>query len=301
MRSTSTAPRTRAATTPRSGERSTLRLGHIAYSNCLPVHAELLGDGAGAGVEIVEGVPTELNRKLVRGEIDLAPASSIEFARHADRYRILPDLVIGSRGPVRSILFVSDRPPPKLGGATIALPTASATSLVLLRILLRSYWGVEDIRFVPFEQQRDDPRDSGATAALFIGDVALRKDLGMWAYRVDLGEAWTAYTGLPFAFAVWQTPRPDHPRLGEVHRRLVASRDRSLADPDALAQRSAAGFDISPDRLASYWRELAYDLNGEMVRGLERFYREAAAIGELPDVPALRWAELTHPVPPEER
>ena len=42
-----------------------IRLGHIEYSNCFPLHAELLERGD-ANVQIVHGVPSELNRALGR-------------------------------------------------------------------------------------------------------------------------------------------------------------------------------------------------------------------------------------------
>jgi len=41
-----------------------------------------------ADVEEVQGVPTDLNRRLLAGELDLAPISSIEYARHADPARL---------------------------------------------------------------------------------------------------------------------------------------------------------------------------------------------------------------------
>ena len=169
--------------------------------------------------EMVEGVPSHLNELLARGEIDVAPCSSIEYARHAERYRILPDLVIGSRGAVRSILLIGDRPPEELDGRTIALPTASATSVVLLRILLRVRWRVTP-HFLFFDQRSEDPWAGGADAALFIGDVALRADPGTptrfgWTWGRSGGDE----TGLPFAFAVWQAwerERPATPRVARA-------------------------------------------------------------------------------------
>ena len=59
--------------------RSMIRLGRISYVNMAPVFHRL-----NAEVEEVTGVPTELNRLLLDGELDLAPISSIEYARHAD-------------------------------------------------------------------------------------------------------------------------------------------------------------------------------------------------------------------------
>ena len=57
-----------------------IRLGRISYVNMAPVFHRL-----DAEVEEVHGVPTDLNARLLDGEIDLAPISSIEYARHADR------------------------------------------------------------------------------------------------------------------------------------------------------------------------------------------------------------------------
>ena len=197
------------------------------------MHARVIDRGPPEGVEVVEGVPSYLNGLLERGEIDVAPSSSIEYARHADRYRILPDLVIGSRGPVRSILFLSRRPPSELGAATVAMPTASATSVVLLKILLAKRWGVRP-RSVWFDQARDDPFAGGADAALFIGDVALRGGLHpALPFRFDLGEEWWEETGLPFAFAVWQAAR------GRTRARASTARSASRA-PTARQARLAA-------------------------------------------------------------
>ena len=82
-----------------------IRLGRISYVNMAPVFYRLEHE-----VEEVTGVPTELNRRLVAGELDLAPISSIEWARNADRLRILPRLCVGSEGAVDSIQLVSKQP-----------------------------------------------------------------------------------------------------------------------------------------------------------------------------------------------
>jgi chorismate dehydratase len=272
------------------GEDQRLCLGHITYSNCYPVHAWLLNGGAPAGMRVVEGVPSTLNRMLDAGTIQVAPCSSIEFARHADRYRVLPDLVIGSDGPVRSILLLSRRDPGTLGaGATVAIPTASATSVVLLRVLLRTRWGAAP-RFRWFDQARDDPFAGGADAALFIGDVALREGLHPeLPVRLDLGAVWTEQTGLPFAFAVWQAGGGSDGDLRRLHGLLLESRARGLADLGALAAGSAERFGFPAERLAGYWRELRYDLDARMIEGLRTFYRMAAEAGEIAAEPELRW------------
>lgn len=268
-----------------------LRLGHITYSNCFPVHARLLDQPVPGDPRLIEGVPSYLNGLLSRGEIDVSPSSSIEYARFADRYRILPDLVIGSRGPVRSILLLSDRPPGDLTDRIVALPSASATSVVLLKILLQIRWDVQP-RFVWFDQAREDPFAAGASAALFIGDVALQPGLYPdLPLRLDLGAEWWAETGLPFAFAVWQAANGTTSELRQLHQQLIASRRFGMERRTELAVRHAARFGLPADMLGDYWGGLAYDLDTPMIEGLRAFYRLAAEIGELPSAPELRWAE----------
>jgi chorismate dehydratase len=267
-----------------------LRLGHITYSNCFPVHARLLAEPRPDDPEIIEGIPSELNSMLERGAIDVAPCSSIEFARHADRYRVLPDLVIGSRGPVRSIRFLSRVDPGDLDGRTVALPTASATSVVLLKILLRLRWGVRS-RFTWFDQAGADPFVGGADAALMIGDVALLAHRPELPVELDLGEEWSRQTGLPFAFAVWQCAAGSDAQLRRLHGLLLESRDYGLRNRDALARRWSERFGIRADLLAGYWGDLSYDLDDDMREGLLTFYGLAAEIGELDRVPPLRWVE----------
>ena len=82
-----------------------IRLGRISYVNMAPVFYRLDFE-----VDEHQGVPTDLNRRLLDGELDLAPISSIEYARNADRLRLLPRLCVSSEGAVDSIQLVSKRP-----------------------------------------------------------------------------------------------------------------------------------------------------------------------------------------------
>lgn len=269
-----------------------LSLGNIVYSNCFPVHARLIDHVAPGDPRLVHGVPSRLNRLLAAGEVDVAPSSSIAYAAPSARYVLFPDLVIGSHGAVRSILLLSDRPPQELDGCRVALPSASATSVVLLKILLRIRWNARPL-FFDFDQSREDPFAGGAQAALFIGDAALRVgQLPDRPVRLDLGEEWWKETGLPFAFALWQArSEVDGSRLRFLRRRLVASRDFALANLADFAERYADHFGFPSLFLEHYWRGLSYHLDSRMVEGVEAFFRSAAEIGEIERVPELRWLD----------
>src|SRR5262245_24651028 len=111
-----------------------------------------------AEVEEVTGVPTELSRKLLAGEDDVAPIPSIQWARNASQLMLLPLLCVSSEGAVDSIQLVSPKPIDEI--LSIAVTPESATSVVLAKILF------PNATHVPLDQQAD--------AKLLIGDAALR-------------------------------------------------------------------------------------------------------------------------------
>src|SRR5437660_7726927 len=160
-----------------------------------------------AEVDEVQGVPTDLNRRLIAGEIDLAPISSIEYARHADTLRILPRLCVSSEGAVDSIQLVSRVPLERV--RTIAVTPESATSVVLTKVL------IPEAQHVPLGED--------AEAKLLIGDAALRSAFEDPTPHYDLGRLWLERTGLPMVFAVWAAPEPVHPDVIELEDALVAS------------------------------------------------------------------------------
>ena len=278
-----------------------LRLGNIDYSNCYPIHGPVLDGLRPNWLDVVDGTPSDLNRRLARGELDIAPGSSIELARHSREYGVLRGLCIGSAGPVESIILATRQPLEQLDGRTVALPTASATSRCLLRILLETRYGVRPV-WVDFDQRETDPLAPGgaepggrpdgsaADAALFIGDVALRRRRQPGEAYVDLGAEWTAWTGLPFAYALWliSDRAVGRPETAELHRLFLANRDAIATDIAALAELAGTRYGFSARRLRVYWSRIRYDLDGPMLAGLRRFLELASEIGEAPRVEDIR-------------
>jgi chorismate dehydratase len=268
-----------------------IRLGHIDYSNCVPVHARLLERERPEGIELMMGVPADLNEALALGRVDVAPCSSIEYARHAEEYVLLPGLGIGADGAVGSIVLESAVPVPELGGRDVWLPTASASSVVLLRLLLEKRWGITP-RYSWFHQaDAGDPVGVHAAAVLRIGDIALRRAVPPDRYVMDPGAAWKEWTGLPFVYALWQARETESnaAELARLHATLIESRDFALANDEELARRHAPRYGIDAQRLLAYWRMLSFTLDARMQEGLMHFYHLAADLGEAPRVERLRW------------
>jgi chorismate dehydratase len=245
-----------------------VRLGRISYVNMAPVFYRL-----DAEVEEVQGVPTHLNARLLAGELDIAPISSIEYARNADRLRLLPRLCVGSEGAVDSIQLVSRKPLEQV--RTVAVTPESATSVVLTKVLLPEADHV--------------PLGEGADAKLLIGDAALKSAFEDPTPHYDLGRLWLERTGLPMVFAVWACPEPLHAGLAELEDALVASVRLARAEPEQLAHEASDRYGYPAGFLARYFEKLRYRFGPRERAGLMTFLELAHDAGELDEVPELRF------------
>jgi chorismate dehydratase len=230
-----------------------------------------------AEVEEIQGVPTELNRLLLDGQLDLAPISSIEYARHASALRILPRVCVSSEGAVDSIQLVSRTPFPQI--RSIAVTPESATSVVLAKVLL------PNARHVPLGEE--------AEAKLLIGDAALRSAFEDPTPHYDLGRLWLERTGLPMVFAVWAAPEPVVDGVAELEHSIVASVRLARAEPDVLAHEASRRYGYPAGYLARYFEKLRYSFGPRERAGLHTFLEMARDVGELDEVPELRFVTRT--------
>src|SRR6266566_3891376 len=224
-------------------------------------------------VEEVQGVPTALNAQIVAGELDVAPISSIEYARNAERLRLLPRLCVSSDGAVDSIQLVSRLPLERI--RSVAITPESATSVVLTKVLL------PDAEHVPLDEEAD--------AKLLIGDAALKSAFEDPTPHHDLGRLWLERTGLPMVFAVWAAPEPIAPGLGELEDALVDSVRTARAEPEQLAYESSERYGYPAGFLARYFEKLRYRFGPRERAGLYTFLELAREVGELAEVPELRF------------
>ena len=267
------------------------RVGHIQFLNCLPIYWGLMRSGALLDVDLHKDTPDRLNAALVAGDLDIGPISLVEYLRNADDLLLLPNLAVGSDGPVLSVNLVSTRPPAELDGRPVALGSTSRTGVLLAQMLLAEQYGAEPEYF------RCPPELNQmlleADAAVLIGDPALRAmyEAPARGLRViDLAEAWKEWTGLPMVFAVWAVRKEfaaAHPGMvKEVHEAFQRSRDLCLGELDEVAEAAARWEPFDAATLATYFRALDFSLGAEQIAGIREFARLAAARGEAPALPA---------------
>ena len=272
-----------------------LRVGRIPYANLLPIFHALTTHFSLDNVRFVPGTPSELNRKLRAGRLDISPSSSIEYGKNPGRYLLCPGISISSRSKVMSVLLLSNAPLKRLSDDPVAVSGASDTSVALLEILLSESLGKRN-RLV---RTHASPKDAlrRHPAYLAIGDEAIRASLdGTARYVTDLGEWWRRETGLPFVFALWIVSREALPLRGAVLRgfaRTLLSAKRIARESFTRPGHLRIGPAWMPRELrTAYWRNLSYELDEE-VEGLLQFYRLARKIGRIPSVPPLRFLELS--------
>jgi chorismate dehydratase len=266
-----------------------MKIGRIPYINCYPVYGAIDRGVVHLDAQLVDGVPTDLNRRMAARELDISVVSAVEYARDADRYLLLPDLAISCDGPVRSVMLFSRRPAGELGGRSVIVSRSSMTSVALLELLFESVWHARP-RFVPGDAEIKDvvvDNASDADARLVIGDAALvlgSNHRERYPFVYDLGQTWKDWTGQPFVFAVWVAQRSTNVKEALVaHASLIASRDWGLQHLSELAEQAHGATGVERSVCAAYLSGLDYGLSYPHLAGLTEFYRRLVERGRIPN------------------
>jgi chorismate dehydratase len=271
-----------------------MRIGAVNYLNSKPLVCGL--EGAAPDVRVTYDLPSRLADWLAAGRLDVALVPSVEFFR-AGGHRIVSDACVACKGPVLSVKLHFRVPPREV--RSVALDEGSRTSAALTQILLAERCGVRP----RWERLAigSGVNETRADAVLLIGDRAIEKaespprrvNSGLRAEGQktaspqppapspfcevwDLGEQWTAWTGLPFVFAMWIAR--DGVDVSQVAGLLEAARDRGQNELDEIASREATVVGISRELAERYLRDnLHFTLGREERAGLRKFYELCVA------------------------
>jgi len=248
--------------------------------------------GADNNFDISYTIPSACAEALRAGTADIGIIPAAAYATVPDLV-IIPDVAIAARRAVRSILLVSKRPVDSLWKQvrTVALDTASMTSVALAKILFAKWLGgARDYK--PMAPDLDAMLNA-CDAALLIGDPALQVDRTRY-FTLDLAEEWVARTGKSFVFAFWAIrrqalPGHDGAAIAEVFKK---SRDQGLSPKnlEAIAQEWAPRLGLTVEIVRVYLtHNIHYYLDPPSLDGLKLYYRLAAEIGVLPRAPELQF------------
>lgn len=244
-----------------------IRIGAVNYLNSKPLIeglAELAPEA-----ELVLDYPSRLADRLSDRTLDVALVPSIACLV-APNYEVVSDACVAARGPVLSVKLYFRTAPGAVG--RLALDAGSRTSATLARILLGERFGIfPELEPLPLDQSTTG---TDADAMLLIGDRAIAAPAEAFSSTWDLGEEWTNWTGLPFVFAMWGTPRGTP--LGRIEDLLSAARDLGVENLRAIARREAPLLGLSEQVTIDYLTQNLYYRLGDAERqGLARFHQLA--------------------------
>jgi predicted solute-binding protein len=238
-----------------------MRIGVVGFTNTLPLAFEL--ERYLDRAMILRATPAQIADDLEAGKLDVGMVPVAALAANPE-WDVVPGLGIASEGPVRSVLLHSRVPISDI--RTLVTDPASRTSNTLAMLWLKHRHGLtpEVIPGLPEPHNRLDEGD----ATVVIGDDAL-----FWAAEaketIDLGGAWTEWTGLPFVFAVWAGPGALKSGLPEA---LGACYRVNAGRIPALAKGAAPKNEGRRALITSYLtRSIRYRLGERENEGLRRF------------------------------
>ena len=256
-------------------------IGRVAFINCDPLFHHLDSQW-----NVLAAPPAWLTGHVLRRDCIIAPIPAADYAANHHELVLLPDIGIGSEGEVGSVLLFGAKPIEEM--KTIALPSDSASSVALLKYLLR-------VRELPMKYITTGPdyelMMGRADGALLIGDRALEVAKAFPdMVRLDLGQAWMDRHQLPMIFGVF-VARRDTPleQVRKAHHALLRNLEQFEsrgAKREAVIRWSMERSDLSHDRLDQYYGEVFNRLHSHHVKGLRAFLVEAC---ELDGEPEFAW------------
>ena len=184
-----------------------------------------------------------LNRRALRGELEVTAVSIHAYAYLADRYALLPSgSSMGDRYGPRLVALN----PGKLTDATgkrIAVPGLLTTAYLALRLAVPEFEPV----VVPFDEIEEAVKSGSADFGLLIHEGQLTYGETGLSLIVDLGEWWFEQTGLPLPLG-GNVVRKDlgTEMMARISRHLRASIDYALEHREAAldhSMRFARGLD----------------------------------------------------------
>lgn len=235
---------------------------------------------------LTDAAPAVCGDMLARGEAEIALVPVIEYQRIPNLV-VVPNVCVGSRRRVRSVVLATPHKNLK-DVRTIAIDTSSRTSSVLIQVIFREFLEIQPECSTSLPDLRGmlDTSD----AALIIGDPAMvfpREDLEVH----DLAELWHQYTGLGFVFAMWMVRDRDVEQVRSVD--FAGARDEGLAHLEEIIDVYRPKLDLPREELRSYLSDnITFDLDADMLAGLERYFMLAHKHGF---IPSARPLITTHP------
>ncbi len=237
-----------------------IKVAAVNYLNTKPLLYGIKRHAVLKQIDLIEVYPSKVAQMVLDGSADLGliPVAVIPQLKES---HIITDYCIGCDGAVASVCIFCNVPIEEI--TELYLDYQSRTSVQLAQILLKEYWKRE-VQIIKATSEDFRSKISGTTAAVIIGDRALEQRLQS-AYIYDLGEAWKAFTGLPFVFAAWvsnkKLPNDFIAAFNEANGLGFNHLD------EVIAENPFSGFDLKE----YYTKYISYNFNTQKKEGIKTF------------------------------
>ncbi len=274
-----------------------MRLGYINYLNCYPFYYHMFELKPLPDVQIFPRYPSELNQLMAKGELDVSPISAAAYAGMEKDAVLLPDFCLSSVGYVHSVILKSLVPIEELHKKRVGLSSASLTSVVFLKILLKSYYSIEPVYIAT--GPNPSLKDQALDAALVIGNEAMMQ--GVSPYTYDMGDLWLRKTGYPVVFAVFAVRESIIEQNFSGIKAIIDSYHRSLAcldhDRETLIKKAMEKYPAVSWDIDSYYRSLEYRFTTPLKEALVFYLNLAGELGLLDKVSTVKYLDTVRERP----
>jgi chorismate dehydratase len=249
-----------------------LRVGIIDYINTLPLFHALRQNIISHNATFSFGVPSQINKLFSKNKLDVATISAAHFLEYRLEYTLLSDLGIAATKQVMSILLFTKKKPHELDGATIFLPSHSASSIRILKMICKHFWKITP-RFCTFVGsteylfQQDNP-------FLVIGTECLLLFEKYPDYpSLDLAQVWYNFTNKASIYCLIATRNDSfiskQQEVIEFHKYLNKSYEWGQNNMNEIITHAVLETGCSRPLIEKYFLTLEYELSPKHFSGLD--------------------------------
>ena len=238
---------------------------------------------------LLEDIET-LNRRCLKGEMEISAVSLHAYAHITDRYALLACGASMGKGYGPIVVIREDHAwASGLNDATIAIPGTLTTAFLTLKLYQKDF----EYEVVPFDQIVDAVLSGRVDAGLLIHEGQLTyKDMGLHQV-VDLGAWWLEETGLPLPLGVNVVRRDlGDGAMRDVSRLMRESIDYALAHREealSYAMQYSRGLDTARGNqfVGMYVNDYTRDFGNEGRQAVDTLLNRAYVEGIIPSKPQI--------------